>query len=78
MTLYYAGLNNCTEDSQKDGRLYFAEFDDTIKPIEILLGVRCTDENEQKLRDAASTFEPPLPIIRMSLANSESKIVRAI
>ena len=63
-------------DTQKEGSFYFAEFDDTIKPIEILLGVRCTPENEQKLRDAAWTYAPPLPVIKMSLATNEFKILR--
>jgi hypothetical protein len=63
-------------DPQKDGKLYFAEFDEKLKPVEVLLGAMCTQDHEEKLRYAVNRYEPPLPIIKMSLAADEFKIVR--
>jgi hypothetical protein len=63
-------------DSQKDGKLYFADFDDKLRPTEVLLGARCTQDHEARLRYAVNRYEPPLPIIKMCLATDDFKIVR--
>jgi hypothetical protein len=62
---------------QKDGTLYFADLDDTFKPVEVLLGARCTEEDEEKLRYAVNRYDPPLPIIRTALSTDSFKIVRS-
>jgi len=60
---------------QKDGNLYFAEFD-RLKPVEVLLGARCTDADEERLRDAVNSYDPALPIVRTTLAVNEFRIIR--
>lgn len=64
------------QGEQQDGRLYFADLDARIKPVEVLLGVRCTAEDEQKLRYAANRYDPPLPIRRTTFAADSFEIVR--
>jgi Protein of unknown function (DUF2971) len=61
---------------QKDGDHYFADFGEDLKPIEVLLGAMCTQDDEEKLRPAVNKYDPPLPIIRTALAKDEFKIVR--
>jgi hypothetical protein len=62
--------------SQKDGDHYFADFDDILKPIEVLLGARCIREDEEKLRYAVNRYDPPLRIIRTALAKDVFEIIR--
>ena len=62
--------------TQRDGDHYFAEFDEDLKPKKVLLGVRTSEESEEKLRYAVNTYNPPLPIIRTTLATDAFKIVR--
>jgi hypothetical protein len=64
------------QPSQKDGNHYFAEFDGNIRPVEVLLGARCTQADEERLRPAVNGYDPPLPIIRTGFAKDEFKIVR--
>jgi len=62
--------------SQKDGALYFADFDENLRPVEVLLGARCTDETVERLKYAVNRYDPPLAIIRTALAKDDFRIVR--
>lgn len=62
--------------TQRDGDYYFADFDESIKPEEVLLGLRSSEESEKKLLYAVNRYDPPLPIIRTTLASDAFKIVR--
>jgi hypothetical protein len=61
---------------QKDGKFYFAEFEGRLKPVEVLLGARCTTDDESKFYDAVHKYDPPLPIFRTALSSDKFEIVK--
>lgn len=61
---------------QKDGSFYFADFDYMLNPVEVLLGARCTKEDEEKLLYAVNRYAPALPVIRTTLATDSFRVIR--
>lgn len=61
---------------QKDGTMYFAEFD-RLTPVEVLLGVRCTDADEDLVRAAVKGYASSVPVLRTTIAADEFRIEKA-
>jgi Protein of unknown function (DUF2971) len=64
------------QPEQKDGDLYFADVDANIRPVEVLLGIRCTDADKARFHEAVDRYDPPLPITRMTIATDSFEIIR--
>jgi hypothetical protein len=65
------------QPGQKDGNLYFAELDENIKPVEVLLGARCEPDTEKKFSDAVNSYDPPLPVSRTGFSADTFEVIRS-
>jgi len=64
------------KDEQKRGCHYFAEFNDHIRPVSLILGPRCRT-TDREIASATSGYATPITVVRTVLSSDSFEVVEA-
>jgi hypothetical protein len=62
------------KEEQKRGCHYFAEWDDNLQPVSLILGARCRT-TDREIASATSGYSTPIKIVRTVLATDSFQVI---